>query len=663
MAAVSRVLLFLSLLLLSISLLAAAAPHTHGSSYRTFRSPLPVVTSNSSDVTKTVLQWSRQLRTCDSEADMEVELTGTSRVIYALGDQQPLSDEKVGIHSTMGVKNVNLMSTPFTPDIPSDVIHTPFMTRPFPIDANTSSLDSPGTYYHCQGFKQTWTQKQHVVKVTPQVDFYHSALVHHMILFTCDTPLDQTDLDWAGNCYADDTPKGISACDQISVVMGWAVGGGEFYFPEDVGFPIGGNGPTYLMIQVHYHNPNGMTFNDSAGFVLTSTPTLRKYDAGAFALHHDLDSLAIPPQQSAFNLSVYTPSECLVDLPPTGLNVFASMLHTHITGVSVQTQHFRGGVEQPFLDQNKYYDFNFQQVVPLGRGTSFPRLMSGDQLKLTCTYNTMSRQRVTLGGIATTDEMCIDYLWYWPADYSKRNTLAIAVGSRQYAQQDHFTTFCMFSSGEYHAAVDFAQPPIVSPLPSLPCTVAAGGGRIWGTPDAKDGTTGTVAISAAQWAEDKKGYTQSTVLDDAGKITLFWNVSVDTDGGNGVISFAAEAETSGWVGVGLSGAGAMVDSDSVIGWVKTAEEGAASTVVDLTDRFNREYRQPPIDKSQDVWNVRGVQTLLPPTPPPVNPIYYNTTAQPAPLGMKSVQEPKGTGAPKGKYGLAALIAKLLSGTD
>ena len=46
---------------------------------------------------------------------------------------------------------------------------------------------------------------------------------------------------------------------------------------------------------------------------------------------------------------------------------------------------------------------------------------------------------------------------------------------------------------------------------------------------------------------------------------LFWTIDWDAKS----VSFALEAETTGWVGFGFStGSGQMVGSDVVIGWVK-----------------------------------------------------------------------------------------------
>ena len=231
-----------------------------------------------------------------------------------------------------------------------------------------------------------------------------------MLLFKCPTTFSPTQLDWAGNCYSRDTPQPVRDCDQVNVVAGWAVGGDEFVYPPDVGFPMGEeeSGTTYLMLQIHYHNPNHLTFNDSAGFTLHFTNQLRKYDAGTFYLHQNLGSINIPPKQAGYEIGVYCPDSC-TNFPAEGVKVFASMLHTHESGVALWTEQFRDGTQLANIDENMAYDFNFQQVVTFSPD-AYPVLKKGDNLKLTCRYNTMKRTENTTGGIATTDEMCMDYI-------------------------------------------------------------------------------------------------------------------------------------------------------------------------------------------------------------------------------------------------------------
>ena len=60
-------------------------------------------------------------------------------------------------------------------------------------------------------------------------------------------------------------------------------------------------------------------------------------------------------------------------------------------------------------------------------------------------------------------------------------------------------------------------------------------------------------------------YAHHAVLDAEEKMMLYWTIDWDAE----TVSFAVEAETTGWVGLGFStGSGQMIGSDVVIGWVK-----------------------------------------------------------------------------------------------
>jgi len=62
----------------------------------------------------------------------------------------------------------------------------------------------------------------------------------------------------------------------------------------------------------------------------------------------------------------------------------------------------------------------------------------------------------------------------------------------------------------------------------------------------------------------------------------------------------------------------MIGSDIVLGWV----DDVAGTV-SLTDRKASATAQPPIDPTQDIFDVRGYKGLREQTEPEFNPIYYN----------------------------------------
>lgn len=55
--------------------------------------------------------------------------------------------------------------------------------------------------------------------------------------------------------------------------------------------------------------------------------------------------------------------ECTgVGLPQQGIHIFASQLHTHLTGVKVVTRHIRDGEELPLLNYDNHYSTHFQEI-------------------------------------------------------------------------------------------------------------------------------------------------------------------------------------------------------------------------------------------------------------------------------------------------------------
>ncbi|MGH0120292.1 UNVERIFIED_CONTAM: hypothetical protein FKN15_060700 [Acipenser sinensis] len=96
---------------------------------------------------------------------------------------------------------------------------------------------------------------------------------------------------------------------------------------------------------------------------------------------------------------------------PSVLNVFASLLHTHLAGRGVRVGHYRNGEQIGFLGKNEHYDFNLQETMFLG---SLVQVKACDEILVECTYNTESRKTATQGGLGTTNEMCLAFLLYYP---------------------------------------------------------------------------------------------------------------------------------------------------------------------------------------------------------------------------------------------------------
>ena len=52
-------------------------------------------------------------------------------------------------------------------------------------------------------------------------------------------------------------------------------------------------------------------------------------------------------------------------MPSGGIHIFASQLHTHGTGIEVETRHFRDGQEMPEVNKDPHYSAHFQEIRPL----------------------------------------------------------------------------------------------------------------------------------------------------------------------------------------------------------------------------------------------------------------------------------------------------------
>ena len=79
------------------------------------------------------------------------------------------------------------------------------------------------------------------------------------------------------------------------------------------------------------------------------------------------------------------------------------------------------------------------------------------------------------------------------------------------------------------------------------------------------------------------------------KYNLHWNNPID-----GKMCMAVEVETLGWVGLGFSPNGDMVDSDIMMAWVIDGE-------VSITDRFAVSRSLPEEDSQQDIQLVNGYE--------------------------------------------------------
>jgi len=352
-----------------------------------------------------------------------------------------------------------------------------------------------------------------------------------------------------------------------------------------VGLPITDD-PLYLVMEVHYDNPNQLKIVDGSGLRLWHTGQLRQYDAGITFYAGFVDpALTIPPQQQDYVYNTYCPSDCsTANLPPTGINVTGAILHAHLAATQIYFRQFRNGTELPPMFSEPYYDFAFQSFQSLPQERT---ILPGDSFQVECHYNTVGRTAPTVFGLGTHQEMCFAFILYYPAlplgnEYCSYGDYT-GITSDQMGFASNKTIYCGST-----LITDWNGPPAVIPYQAPPCNY---------TPPPSNMST-TPMLQSKLNIND---YANNVALDPAGLYQLYWNV--DTE--NQLLHAAVQVETNGWVGFGISPQG-MAGSDVFIGWVKDGQ-------VHFADRYA--YQQgiiPTMDVHQDYYAISaGEMTTSP----------------------------------------------------
>ncbi|XP_064649636.1 dopamine beta-hydroxylase-like [Lineus longissimus] len=362
------------------------------------------------------ITFERKFDTCDDNDYNPID-NGTTHIIFFTGRFYGKPRGLDGVELSLyrpGIQRAQLLK--------SQVKIPPIRSDTFIVDMMVTKVHVPDddTTYWCQIQKLPEMKKvHHMIRFDGMVEPSHEMLVHHMEIFHCEVPMGVEVPYYSGPCpeegktMAPNVPKPLKECKRV--IGAWAMGARPFTYPEEAGVPIGGKDfSRYVMVQVHYNNPERKAgIIDSSGIRFYVTPHLRQFDAGAleFGLEYTPKN-SIPPGHEGFWLTGDCISECTrVALPPQGIVIFGSQLHTHLTGRKVVTKHIRNGVELPELNRDEHYSPHFQEI----RLLSEPRLVKpGDSLTTSCMYHTTDKMNITMGGFAITDEMCVNYIHYYP---------------------------------------------------------------------------------------------------------------------------------------------------------------------------------------------------------------------------------------------------------
>ncbi|KAM9703441.1 DBH-like monooxygenase protein 2 homolog isoform 2-T2 [Menidia menidia] len=345
---------------------------------------------------QTIMTVRRSIQACD---DKDFHITAQPvKIIYAYG-----TTDDIKYHGARrGTKEVNLLN--YMPR------YTPPNSKYISAKVDNVTLPAYDTYYHCKIMKfPEMKTKHHIYQIEPEIE--HLDVVHHMVLYRCPAFITEPS---EKPCYTDAMGK---AC--FAVMASWGVGGGVYDLPENAGIPIGGvHSDTFYRLEIHYNNPQKKRdITDSSGLRLYYTDKLRQHDAGILTtgvLPMAGMKYKIPPKAAQFHTySICNTShfEQLLN-PVPDIQVYAVLLHTHLAGRKVRVGHFRNGKQIDFLGVDENYNFDIQQIVNLG---GIKTIKKGDEISVECTYSTTDRSEATKMGLGTTDEMCLAFLFYYPA--------------------------------------------------------------------------------------------------------------------------------------------------------------------------------------------------------------------------------------------------------
>ncbi|KAF4071092.1 hypothetical protein AMELA_G00280910 [Ameiurus melas] len=346
---------------------------------------------------QTVMKFQRSIKACDENVLPITEVP--VKLIYAYD-----YTDDIAYHKTLrGTKEVNLLNYMPRTSVPD--------SKYFDMTMTNFTVPALNTYYHCKIMSlPVFDRKHHIYRIEPVIQ--NQDLVHHLLLYRCPPSVTNSSEE---QCYSK-----VKQSECIQAVAVWGVGGGAFELPELAGLPVGedGNGTLYRL-EVHYNNQYKTADRvDNSGLRFYYTAQLRQFDAAVLQtglLVTDGIGYAIPPNATAFltyglcNTS-YFPG--VLSQSPKDIQVFAALLHTHLAGRKVRVGHFRDGEQIDFLGLNEHYNFEFQQVTNLGKTKT---VKQGDSLLVECTYDTSNRTGLTWGGLGSNNEMCLAFLYYYPA--------------------------------------------------------------------------------------------------------------------------------------------------------------------------------------------------------------------------------------------------------
>lgn len=281
---------------------------------------------------------------------------------------------------------------------PIEPVATPFSKsvtlgsdRPYEVRAST--VDEYRCFVVDPGLEVDW----YITAIGVELD--RAELVHHIQLFAADDAGDEHALD---ELAAADAAPGY-ACGEdglgadLRYVGVWAPGDLVRRWADGTGILL--RAQRRLVLQLHYHNHSGETQLDQTRIGLELAASV--HEVGD-VYHARNTALYLLPGRS--NIDAIGMHSIATGGPATARGV---RLHMHALGTRGRLELVRGEQSTCLLSIPRW-DFNWQLFYMFESPIA---LLPGDQLRLTCSYDTTSRSEPVTWGVSTDDEMCIGYTY------------------------------------------------------------------------------------------------------------------------------------------------------------------------------------------------------------------------------------------------------------
>ena len=353
-----------------------------------------------------------------------------------------------------------------------------------------ASISEERTHYVCQQIEMPVPSAEslHMIKHKALID--NRDILHHMFVFFCfDGVANTNEGDRLGDApYVCDGAE--SSCTQVAT---WAVGPEEECLPPTIGkkFDFTGMDKVIVKIEAHYDNTVGIPQQDQSGIQITFTPDLRPLTSGLSSWGMDVinKDFVIPPKQEDFALQSICPPEATSRLQ-SPIYVFQFYPHMHLSGKTMITEHYRCGKKIGTVGHIAPYEFDNQQQFRL---TPAVKILPGDALLTTCTFDTTNLNNTITSGLGTDDEMCLGIMSYYPKNVD--------------------------SGGLLEACFSFENGIALDRLDSMVPVGGDGGGAAAPNPALLDG----------RWALISSAPMEGIMMDFSSDPTTSWNPCCDTD--------------------------------------------------------------------------------------------------------------------------------------